>query len=237
MKLKEIIQLDFQIEVVDGLRIGGSGGELEIGGAVDANLNAIRDPITQDPYIPGSSLKGKLRSLLEKIYKTYDPPQRGGKEQSDSPCGCGKPDCLVCTIFGAHMNTNSLCAPTRITVRDAHLAPESQARGQLFEQKTENIVDRKSGAAEHPRTGERIPPGARFDAHIILRIFDHDLDQKKTDDYIGAIQQALGLLEGADSLGASGTRGYGTIKIQNPCITRKSVSEFKIPFETCPKEP
>ena len=238
MTLQEIIQLDFQIVVVDGLRIGGSGGALEIGGDIDANLAAIRDPITNDPYIPGSSLKGKLRSILEKVHKTYrwieTPPRSNNyqvKEQSETPCECGKVTCVVCTLFGAHMNTESECAPTRITVRDAHLADESKAGGQLFEHKTENIINRKSGAARDPRTGERVPPGTRFNARIILRMYD--ADQGKSETYLKAIQQALGILQEADSLGASGTRGYGTITIANACTHRKQVSEISVPFQSC----
>jgi len=240
MKLTEIVLMDFQIVVVDGLRIGGGGGELEIGGSVDANLGAIRDPITEEPYLPGSSIKGKLRSLLEKVNGTYrmveSPPKSGKyqrKEQSESPCECGEAYCTVCTIFGAHKNTKSRCAPTRITVRDAHLAAGSEERARLLEYKTENTVNRTSGAAKDPRTGERIPPGARFDARIILRTYDADADKSAT--YLKAIQQGLGLLQDADSLGSSGSRGYGTIRIDKARITRNPVSGFFIPFEESAK--
>ncbi|MFG6105551.1 type III-A CRISPR-associated RAMP protein Csm3 [Leptolyngbyaceae cyanobacterium CCMR0082] len=47
-----------------GLHIGGSGESLDIGG-IDKPV--IRDPMTQQPYLPGSSLKGKLRSTLERL--------------------------------------------------------------------------------------------------------------------------------------------------------------------------
>ncbi len=61
----DVWKMIFEIECVDGLRVGGSGGGLEIGG-VDANLTALKDPITGEPYLPGSSIKGKLRSILER---------------------------------------------------------------------------------------------------------------------------------------------------------------------------
>ena len=125
------------------------------------------------------------------------------------------------------------CAPTRLTVRDAHLSAKSKSDlggGYLFEQKTESINNRRTGAAEKPRTGERVPPGARFEARIILRIYD--ADKGKVETYKKAIQQALGLLQDADSLGASGTRGYGQIKIEGAKTTTKKVSEFSVPFSS-----
>jgi CRISPR-associated protein Csm3 len=243
MRLVEIVQLDFEILVVDGMRIGGSGGELEIGGTVDANLTALRDPVSGEPYIPGSSLKGKLRSLAESVNGTFRMIRAGEKEErkesrDGSPCGCGQRDCVVCTVFGAHMNTRAQSSPTRIRVRDAHLTAESkeiykeivEKTGQYFEQKTENLVNRRSGTAEHPRTGERVPPGARFEAHIVLRVYDDD--QKKVDGYLNTIKQALGLLETADSLGASGSRGFGTIRLENLKLTRQNVANISVQFET-----
>ena len=139
-----------------GLRIGGTAGEVEIGG-MDNPL--IRDPVTQYPYVPGSSLKGKLRSLME--YKLGKIDQRG------TPCGCVQPTCLVCTVFGPHMKPNHDLGPTRIIVRDASLSEESiPALNQLLEQglpraevKSENTINRRTGVALNPRTQERVPAG------------------------------------------------------------------------------
>lgn len=50
------------LECVTGTRIGGTQEKFEIGG-IDNPV--IKDPLTDLPYIPGSSLKGKLRHLLE----------------------------------------------------------------------------------------------------------------------------------------------------------------------------
>jgi CRISPR-associated protein Csm3 len=225
MRLEEIIHLNFDVVVVDGMRIGGSGGDFEIGATVDANLTALRDPLSREPYIPGSSLKGKLRSLAEKV--------NGSFENDGSPCKCGRIDCHVCPVFGAHMNTKAVSAPTRIRVRDAHFTKESREKykssGELMEQKTENLVNRKSGTARDPRTGERVPPGARFEAHIILHIYDDDKTRKNV--YLETIKNALGLLEQADSLGASGSRGFGTIKLENLRMETKPVSKISVDFK------
>ena len=51
-----------QIELVSGLHIGSGNAEMHIGGTDNP---VIKNPVTNQPYIPGSSLKGKMRSLLE----------------------------------------------------------------------------------------------------------------------------------------------------------------------------
>ena len=231
MNLIEVVQLNFEIEVVDGLRIGSGSSGMEIGAVVQENLAVLLDPVSGLPYLPGSSIKGKLRSLAERVYgRTNDHSHKDG-----NPCECGRLTCKVCPIFGAHMNSNPQCAPTRIRVRDAHLTSDSirlmkdlaREKGQFLENKTENIINRRSGTAEHPRTGERVPPGTCFNAVILLHIYEGD-DGKA---YLDTIRQALGLLEKADSLGASGSRGYGAIKLNDPTITTKPVSEFTVDFK------
>ena len=131
------------------------------------------------------------------------------------------------------MNPSAESAPTRIRVRDAHLTPKSseayQHSGQLMEHKTENLVNRKTGTARDPRTGERVPPGTKFAAHIILQIYDDDKSRK--DLYLETIKNSLGLLEQADSLGAAGSRGFGTVKLENLVMKTKPVSEIGVDFK------
>lgn len=209
MKWEKIVRFTFRIVCEEGLQIRGSGGGLEIGG-IEPNLMVIRSPVTDEPYIPGSSLKGKLRSVLEKAE---------GKVKDGGPCTCGQRDCLICTLFGAHMNPGAHSSPTRIVVRDARLAEASRATFQqslkagkpFFEEKTENIVDRKSGTAKHPRTGERVPPGTVFDGEILLHVYQGD-DPAKMESFV---RRGLGLIEKASSLGASGSRGYGKVRFEN----------------------
>jgi CRISPR-associated protein Csm3 len=206
-KWTDVIELKFEIELLDGMRIGGSGGSLEIGG-IDTNLMALRDPVSGQPYVPGSSLKGKLRSTLEKEH---------GLGQQGSPCGCGNRNCQVCPVFGAHMNPRA--GASRLTVRDAHFSPayletwrQRTAEGApMFETKTENIIDRISGTAKHPRTQERVPAGAIFAAEMVLKVFEGDDDKKMLAD----LKNALAILQQFDSLGAGGSRGSGRIAIRN----------------------
>jgi len=200
-----------------GLRIGGSKDDIEIGGMENP---IIRHPITDLPYIPGSSIKGKVRSLLEYKYGRRDRngrPKGERDEDNGEPCECGQ--CMVCRVFGPHKNVRHSLGPTRILVRDAHLTEESEAKlkhmreekGLVYaEVKTENIIDRRTGIAADKglRTQERVPADTQFKYEIAVRIFDGD-DEKKIMDFVN---EGLDLLE-ADYLGGSGSRGYGKISL------------------------
>jgi CRISPR-associated protein Csm3 len=126
---KYIIKAD--IRCITGLHVGGTDEGFEIGG-IDNPV--IKDPITGYPYIPGSSLKGKMRSLLEWVTNHRDKVKVNEEEkevertrvenmlrQKDgawtaSVCNCG--ECDVCIIFGCSAATGAK-EPTRLTVRDS----------------------------------------------------------------------------------------------------------------------
>jgi len=207
LKLRKYIQISGIIHCNTGLRIGGSKDEIEIGGMDNP---VIRHPITKHPYIPGSSLKGKLRSLLE--YKF------GRVKNDGDPCKCGEKDCEVCTLFGPHKNTKHQLGPTRLLCRDAWLTQESlqilepmlEEGLQYAEVKTENIINRKTGASSDMRTQERVPAGVEFDFKLTLRIFEGDNETE----IVNRIGESLRLLE-ADYLGGSGSRGYGHIEFRD----------------------
>ena len=196
-----------EIELISGMRIGGSDDVLQIGGT---DLTCIKDPVTQKPYIPGSSLKGKMRAGLEK---------RLGKIGSGvkEPCGCAQIDCAVCRIFGPHKNTNHTLGPTRIRVRDAGCTTEF-----TIENKTESVNNRQTGTAMNPRTVERVAPGAKFGLRIEIDEYNLDADfrYKKSDGV--ELQGAEALLEVVDhalweleqtGIGAGTSKGYGHVKI------------------------
>ena len=190
-----------------GVRIGGSKEDIEIGGTDNP---IIRDPVSRLPYIPGSSLKGKLRSLLE--YKEGKVGPDGG------PCGCGQTSCMVCTVFGPHKNVRHNLGPTRIIVRDAPISQESKDKlAPLLEQgidyaevKRENWIDRRTGVAGQGglRTQERVPAGTKFDFTIHVRVFEGDPEQQ----ILSFIEEGLKGLEN-EYLGGSGTRGYGWVAV------------------------
>lgn len=204
-KLKYYRTFNGTLTALTGLRVGGSKESIEIGGLENT---IIRHPINDLPYIPGSSIKGKMRSLLEHKYGQVSP--------NGEPCGCGR--CMVCRVFGPHKNVRHDLGPTRIIVRDSKLTDKSKGeletaqkeKGVFFaEVKTENLVNRKTGTAEHPRTQERVPEGAQFDFEISLRVFEGD-DENAV---IAFVKEGLDLLQ-QDYLGGSGSRGYGKVKLE-----------------------
>ncbi|QED48149.1 type III-A CRISPR-associated RAMP protein Csm3 [Cytobacillus dafuensis] len=211
MQLVKIIRKKGIIHCETGLRIGGSKDSIEIGG-LDNPI--IRHPITDLPYIPGSSFKGKLRSLLESVYgrkNAFDEAPKKGE-----PCGCGK--CYVCRVFGPHKNTKHELGPTRLIVRDARLTAESEAelkeaqltKGIFFSEiKTENTINRDKGMAINPRPYERVPEGTAFELEMMIKIYDVDNESE----ILHFIKEGLELME-HDYLGSSGSRGYGKVRIE-----------------------
>ncbi len=211
MRLEQIVTFSGEIYCASGLCIGGSSDSLEIGGA---DREVIKNPITREPYIPGSSLKGKMRSELEHKYGTWQWVEEnkakllvpGGRE----PCGCGRRECFICRIFGAHKKQNADSAPTRIIVRDAMISKKRMGDTPvLLERKTENVVLRDSCTAGSPRIIERVPAGTYFDFEIILRIFEGD----NPEELVGKVIEGLGLVE-KSYLGGFGSRGSGHVKFE-----------------------
>ncbi|MEP6962699.1 MAG: type III-A CRISPR-associated RAMP protein Csm3 [Acidobacteriota bacterium] len=212
-----------------GLHIGAGKGSLEIGGA--------DNPVVKDafglPYIPGSSLRGRLRSLLESAMGLTAPGElvylskRRGQEvrihQSD------RPDDEVCLLFGRSPGRmervegdaieSRSASPARLAVYDAPLDPESitaQMRenldDEITEVKSENAIDRITSQA-NPRTLERVPAGARFRVRLVLDILCEE-DKALAARLIGGLR----LLED-DALGGGGSRGSGRVRFANLTLT------------------
>ncbi len=220
MKLEKISSIKGVIAVVTGLHIGAGNDTMEIGG-MDQPI--IKHPITQAPYIPGSSIKGKMRSLLETKYfidrpqtRKYLTDAKGGK-----PCNCGENDCPACTIFG-NTSANAQTGPTRIIVRDANLTAdlnEKFSHGELpMEVKYENTIDRVKGTALNPRPLERVPAGVRFDFNISLKQYEGDAENLM--DYV---LKGLKMIE-LDALGGNSSRGCGQVQFVELTVDGQEIS-------------
>lgn len=199
-KLVKKIKIQTSITLVTGLHIGGSSENVEIGGIDNPVIKlATRE---NQPYIPGSSLKGKMRCLLE---QTAGASKVGLDSQVNNLFG-------ICENKALNIKDNR---PSKLIVRDAVLTDESKkvllACDYLdmpyTENKWENVIDRTKGVAEHPRQSERVPAGAEFSAEFIINIWDDD----KEDELMELFEKGIRLLEN-DYLGGSGSRGYGQIK-------------------------
>ncbi|MBI4333805.1 MAG: type III-A CRISPR-associated RAMP protein Csm3 [Chloroflexi bacterium] len=204
----EYVNIKKRIVTKSGISVGAPQASMA---KMTVDTPVIRD-LWGNPYIPGSSIKGKMRSLLEHKYNRIG--NRG------DPCGCGQPlaSCPICTIFGPHKKPDHNLGPTRIIVRDAPLSQMSQQQmvhfaneGKEFsEVKTETMVSRQTGMAAGGslRSRERIAVGTEFALEISLRIFSGD-DKKRI---LEIVNEGLELLRN-DTLGGSGSRGYGWIDI------------------------
>lgn len=205
MKKIETWQITATIVCERGTRIGGSNDLLQIGGV---DLTCIKHPGTFQPYLPGSSLKGKMRSELEKQEGKF-----GGRDNAE-PCGCGREDCLICRIFGPHKNTKHSLGPSRIIVRDA--LPLGEIK---MENKTESTINRQSGSAQNPRIAERVAAGGKFGLEILLQVWDIDSNMQYNGKTGGAalrnfVLQGLALVE-STGIGAGVSKGYGKISLSD----------------------
>lgn len=205
----KIITLSGQIEILSGLHIGGGDDTMKIGG-IDSGV--IKDINTNKPYIPGSSIKGKMRSLLEwnnrlVVYGSGQPFSSNLLEKI--PEKDRKSAINLLKIFGDVKNEFGI---TRVSFSDCFISQDSQNL-KLSEAKYENVIDRQKGTASNPRQIERVPAGVKFDFSLKLKIFDEqnhpfDDDEKELKDMI---DKGIKLLEN-DYLGGSGSRGYGRVK-------------------------
>lgn len=202
-KMEKIEEFKGILKVLNsGLRIGGSKEGASIG---ETDNPIIRHPITRTPYVPGSSVKGKIRCLLESKHSS-------DSQRTGLPCSCGT--CLVCQLFGCH-DSKKLRSPTRLVFRDCQPTEETLAKwresGVDSELKTEVLIDRNKGTAYGrvgPRTTERIPAFCDFEFAFSIRTFSGDPIRE----YYNFIAEGFELLE-KHYLGGYGSRGYGKVAI------------------------
>lgn len=204
MQLIKKIFIHGTIRLLTGLRIGGSSSAMSIGGLDNI---IVRNPIDNKPYIPGSSLKGKMRSLIELREGTIGERNMGAVKHGPSE----NANSLACRLFGNSAGDETQ-QPSRIIVRDCALLSSEEAFGSTdvpyAEVKTEVVIDRITSAAT-PRQMERVPAGAEFSLNLIINIFN---DQNEEKEFVQTTFDALRLLQD-DYLGGSGSRGYGQVKI------------------------
>jgi CRISPR-associated protein Csm3 len=229
MQLTAIRKLTGVIELVTGLHIGSGNTEMHIGGTDNP---VIKHPVTHEPYIPGSSLKGKMRSLLEwklgVIGATNGEPL-GFRHLEEPAIQAVLEDAKnLLRLFGGAPEGASLApslvddiGPTRLAFWDCGLRREwvdEMTRKSLLltETKMENMIDRIRGVAQHPRNTERVPAGAQFDFALTLRVHDRE-------DLLATIYEGLKLLE-LTGLGGSGSRGYGKIRFPKLILDNEDVT-------------
>ena len=216
MKLVQIANIKGRVILQSGLHIGAGDTEMHIGGTDNP---VATHPHTREPYIPGSSLKGKIRSLLEMrsglMTVTGGKPLGADILKKKSVEGASRDEAMkILRIFGvsgADSDETSEIGPTRASFADCPLTANSRdlARANnwpLTEVKSENSIDRIKGVAQNPRFTERVPAGMEFDFMVALKKMATD-----SDDLLDFLLEGMKLVE-YDALGGSGSRGYGRVR-------------------------
>ena len=236
MKLLGKIIIKGIIETKTGLHIGGSKSSLNIGGIDNNVIKTVRNL----PYIPGSSLKGKLRSLLaskegslffsnkekSSVLKDLEKEKDENPELADlfeklenAPTDESDNQKYIVELFGYSGDTEDkkLVGNTRVLVRDGFLLNENDSsifKNGFTQAKYENVINRRTGTAEHPRQMERVPVGAQFSLELVYNIYDDIRNEEgKLFNHLQHIILALHLVED-DFIGGQGSRGYGQIDIK-----------------------
>ena len=191
------IEITGEIEVTTGMHIGGSDAFAAIG-AVD--LSVVRDTRTNRPMLPGSSLKGKLRTLLARAYN--DAPV---KHDDDAP--------VIKRLFGsakkgAVKNSRLLFSDMFVTEKSVDDIRRQGLTG-FTEVKFENTINRMTAVA-NPRQIERVIPGTVFALDIIYEV----INDKDIEEDFALLAEGMRLLQ-FDYLGGNGSRGYGKVRFNN----------------------
>ena len=227
------------IKAVTGLYIGGSFSPLSIG-APDSIV--IRNPIDNKPYIPGSSLKGKMRSLMEVRDGTIS------EHSKQIAAGPSKdPQTMSARLFG--IADKNKARPSRVIVRDGYLLQNEdffKNTDLLYtESKTEVVIDRISSAAS-PRQFERVPAGAEFKLELVINVMEGGQTEgapaDNADEFLQEVCKSLQLVQD-DYLGGNGSRGYGQVSFKIDSLTKRSTAyyqgsegEEKLDFDAVPQD-
>ena len=191
------IRITGVLETKTGMHIGGSSAFSAIG-AVDSPV--IKDVRNGKPMVPGSSLKGKIRTLLAKKYN-----EAVVNPDNDAEC--------IRRVFGsAKKDKDNKVHASKIIVSDMFLMNEDEIRNRGIESftevKFENSINRATAVA-NPRQIERAIQGLQFGIDMIYEV-DNGKEDEVIDD-IKLLAEGMKMLE-YDYLGGSGSRGYGKVQ-------------------------
>lgn len=222
------LHIQARLKLLTGLHIG-AGSDFAPIGAVDSPF--IRDPFTKQPIIPGSSLKGKMRTLLAKSFASsyvLNPIEEDDER--------------VQRLFGAASKEGA--RPARLQFFDSKMTAESfqqfdamELDTYIGEVKFENTINRLTATA-NPRQIERVPAGAEFSFQLVYNIEKPEEIQAD----LNMLAEGFRLLQW-DYLGGHGSRGYGRVslcdfRIQLVTLQQKSVpdintTQWEHEFEGC----
>ena len=259
--LQGVVSIKYRLRLKTGLHIGGAKENFEIGGVDNPVIKLPLEikfgdgwTIPKDaPYIPGSSLKGKIRSLMEWFIR--EPKGVNGTVQTSvefmtekakdntrklgAPCDCGT--CSICKLFGVsdvrtlrdfleNNKVEYLPGPPRAEFSDAYPTPESLetlketlGEGIFTEIKYENRINRITGTVEDKGLRNQERVPAGVEFEGEITL---DLYSKEDTELLKKLLTGLRLLENS-YLGGSGSRGYGKVEFSQINITLRGRDYFE----------
>lgn len=230
IKLQKIIEIRGTLILESNLHIGSGNLEMHIGGTDNP---IIKHPHTQEPYIPGSSIKGKIRSLLELSTGVAASAYKNGSDGGISNLNALLKEknndmkeamASILKIFGCSNSSKTAdsietktaieLGPTRASFADCYLNSDWKNKAienmwPLSVEKQENSIDRITGVAKSPRVTEVVPSGAKFDFRVTFKIFDNS-----DEELLKMLKEGIELMQ-KDAIGGAGSRGYGRVRIEN----------------------
>jgi len=240
MQLIRIHTITARLRLKTGLRISAGDSEMNIGG-VDSPV--LKHPLTDMPYIPGSSLKGKMRSLLEwksgAVAQAKGYPLGFGDLERATNDAQKKSIEAILKLFGisgdAKLDEQQArqIGPTRLSFWDCELdegwretVAERIPNFSFTEIKPENSINRITGTSSGLRTFDRVISGAKFGFTLSLKV----LGEEEEDFLLSTVKTGLRLIE-LDSLGGSGSRGYGKVEFIEPQCGKEKFDLPPDPFK------
>ena len=209
--LRDKIIIESDIELLTGMHIGASNDFSPIG-AVDSVV--VKDPLSGTPIIPGSTIKGKLRTMMAKLLTdNYILPDHE------------KDDIRILKLFGSSAKNNIIEARLQFCdlfmINGNDLLSKNLDLG-YTEIKFENRINRMTAEAT-PRQLERVPKGSIFKFKLIYNLFKSENNEDFSEKDFILISNGIKALQ-LDYIGGSGTRGYGKISFSNFRIKRANLT-------------
>lgn len=164
-KMWEPIVKKFTIKLLSWLHIGWSDWWLKIGW-IDSSV--IKNPLTQEPYIPWSSIKWKMRASLEMIHWDYNEKNNWDFWPSEEI----ENNSNIAKSFGIATWKEKISS--RLIFSDFEMTQEykeifkKNGSVDFYEAKSENSVPRFLKWNAMPRQIERVPSWVEFEWTISL---------------------------------------------------------------------
>jgi CRISPR-associated protein Csm3 len=213
-KLSERLIIKGEIITQTPLHIGS--------GKKDTGISEVTPVITDlsgQPYIPGSSIKGKVRSEAERIARqnnlgACNPPH------VEDMCGTLKRSpgefCICCKIFGTAASSKGVSVASKVKFRDSYPIEKSET---VLLTRAGIALDRSTGSVSRGAVfqNEAVSAGIRFSLEMVC----DNMEEKE----MNLLRAALKSVQ-ESALGGFSSRGYGKVKFKIQSVTKRTAGYY-----------